>query len=399
MADQPITTSIDDLVKYLGEHGETESSVLAGALKVSDEIVATWADVLEKAQIVKINYRMGKMFISPMVKAKDASEVVQKTVNVKKAVAEAELETQINMIRQMNTKLDEFKRYVTSAEGAFKTKAGEIKDSIDQIDKLDHQVDEIYQKLKSKKDFIDGMSAKLDSEAMKLEQRAKKVESITSNDNDSKRVIADIKAKLDDSESRLKALNSSVNTSMEVDRKNFSVLMQGIKEEMKALKDSLGQHEKEANDYSAFIASYQHDSDAVKRQVTKERAKILDDIAKSSEDARKVYGAAEKQAANIRKMLGEMKSNFGGFSEMSDKLNKLKDNIDEISKQKDALQKELDQIAAQLRLLSTLEGSKVGQKSMQMQQAEENLSNTAKKLDKLNSDTASVKKGIDDISE
>ena len=54
MADQDITTSIDDLVKYLTAHGETESSELAKALGVSENIIGKWTDVLEKAKVVKM---------------------------------------------------------------------------------------------------------------------------------------------------------------------------------------------------------------------------------------------------------------------------------------------------------------------------------------------------------
>src|SRR5271157_3411176 len=106
MEDRPITTCIDDLVKYLNEHGESDANALANALNVSESIISTWADVLEKARIVKINYKLGKMFISPMAMTKEGVEVARKTVEVKKGVAETELVAQINMINQINTRLD-----------------------------------------------------------------------------------------------------------------------------------------------------------------------------------------------------------------------------------------------------------------------------------------------------
>ncbi len=64
MAGQNITTSIDALMKYLSEHGETESGELAKALNVNESIIETWADVLEKAKITKITYKVGKMYVS-----------------------------------------------------------------------------------------------------------------------------------------------------------------------------------------------------------------------------------------------------------------------------------------------------------------------------------------------
>jgi hypothetical protein len=64
MADQNINTSIDDLVRYLKEHGETESSELARMLNAQESMIEMWAGVLEKAKVTKITYKGGKMYVS-----------------------------------------------------------------------------------------------------------------------------------------------------------------------------------------------------------------------------------------------------------------------------------------------------------------------------------------------
>ncbi len=398
MADQPITTSIDDLVRYLNEHGETDSTTLAAALKVSEGIIETWADVLEKAQIVRVNYKLGKMFVSPMTVTKEGVEVAKKTVELKRGVAEAELASQVNMINQVNVKLDEFRKYVSGAEGAFKQKAGQVKEAIDQIDRLSLQVDGSYKRLKEKKDFIDQLSAKLDKEAAEIEEKAKAASAITGNDSDSRRTIADIRAKLDDSEGRLKALNASVNSTLDQSRRGFAELAESVKEETKLLKDTLGQREKEVQDYDSSLRAYKQESDAMKRQVTRERARMLDDIAKSSDDARKVYSVAERQIGDVKKTLSDMKAQFGGFSDLSDRLNGIKNSIDSISREKDDLKKELDELQEQLRAISALDTSKVAEKSMQMQQVEGRMNETAKKVEMVNKKVEDVKKGIDEMA-
>ncbi len=398
MADQPLTTSIDDLVKYVNEHGETDSTTLASALKVGENIIETWADVLEKAQIVKINYKLGKMFVSPKTITKEGAEVAKKTVEMKRGVAETELATQVSMINQINTKLDEFKRYVSSAEGAFKTKAGQIKENLDQIDKLSSQVDSAYRKLKEKKDTIDRLSATLDKEAAALEEKAGKAQSVTGADSDPQRVINDISAKLEDSESRLKALRSNVNSTMEQSRNEFSQLLNGIKDENKALREMLSQREKELHDYESFLKSYGQQSDSVKRQAAKERTKMIDDIANATEDTRRVYSVAEKQITDVKKSLSDMKSQFGGFADLSDKLNGIKSSIDSISRQKDELLKEIEQLQEQTRALSVVEDSKVAEKSVKMRQVDEKMTSTKKKVSQLGRQTDEIKKGIDDMA-
>lgn len=398
MADQPITTSIDDLVKYLSQHGETDSTTLSQALNVSEGIVETWVDVLEKASIVKISYKLGKMFISPNVLTREGAEAAKKSVELKQTVAATELATQVQMINQLNTKLDEFKRYVSGAETAFATKAGEIKATIDQIDKLNLQVDAAYKKLKDKKDFMDQLSHRLDEETQKLEEKARNAQAVNTQDNEVKARSQDIKARLDDAENRLKSLNQSFTGAVEDNRKGFAELLTGIKSEMKGLKESLSEYDRETRDYSNAIESYKRDSDNIKRQVASEKARMLDDIARSSDEVRRVYTVAETQLGTVKKELLDMKGQFGGFADLNDKLNGIKNSIDSISKQKDEVQKDLMEMQEQLKALQALDESKIAEKSVMMRQIDGRIQETDKKFSKLNKDADGVKKGIDSMA-
>lgn len=398
MADQPITTSIDDLVKYLNEHGETDSAALSGALKVNESIIETWADVLDKAQIVRISYKLGKMYVSPMTITKEGVEVAKKTVELKKGAAESYLTTQVNMINQINTRLDEFRRYVNVAEGAFRAKAGEIKKTIDEIDKLSMQVDNAYKKLKDKKDFIDALSVRLEKETQKLEEKVEVTEKVASKESDAKRVISDIKAKLDDSEARIKTMNTSFNMTLGENRKSFVELLGSIKDESKYLKEVLSQKEKEVHEYNSLLSSYKFESESVKRKVSRERSRMLDDIAKSTDEARKVYSVAEIQLFDVQKTLVDMKKQFGGFSDLSDKLNSIKSSLNSITKQKDELQKEVEQIAEQLKAIGALDPTRVAEKTMKMQEADAKMAQTAKKIEVVGKSVDDIKNDIDEIA-
>ncbi|MDE1873679.1 MAG: hypothetical protein KGI04_00985 [Candidatus Micrarchaeota archaeon] len=398
MADQPITTSIDDLVKYLNEHGETDSTTLASALKVGEGIIETWSDVLEKAQIVRVNYKLGKMYVSPMVVSKEGAEVAKKTVELKKGAAETELASQISMINQLNSRLEEFRKYVAGADVAFKAKGGQAKGALDQIDKLVSQVDGAYRRLKEKKDLVDQLSERLDKDAAKLEEKAKSAGSVSGDDSDTLRIINDISAKLDDSEGRLRALNASIVSTLDQSRSSFAQLSNSIKEETKALRETLNQREKELQEYESSLKSYRQESESVKRQAAKERVKMTDDVARASDDARKVYAVAEKQIIDVKRTLTEMKSQFGGFADLSDRLNGIRSSIESISKEKDELQKELAQLQEQLRALSSIDTSKVAEKTMRMQQIEKSVSEAAKKEEELNKKADGVKSGIDKMA-
>ncbi|MGA3020708.1 MAG: hypothetical protein ABSD68_02045 [Candidatus Micrarchaeales archaeon] len=83
-----ITTCIDDLIKYLNEHGETDSKSLASALNVSEEMINAWADALEEAHAIKIDYKLDKMFISSTTEMKEEDRVADKMTEEEKKLIE-----------------------------------------------------------------------------------------------------------------------------------------------------------------------------------------------------------------------------------------------------------------------------------------------------------------------
>ena len=69
-----ITTPRDHLVKYLEEHGETESYVLANRLNVAEAIIRYWSNALEQAEMVKVVHKSGRMFLSSTKSGAESGE-------------------------------------------------------------------------------------------------------------------------------------------------------------------------------------------------------------------------------------------------------------------------------------------------------------------------------------
>ena len=65
MADKSIETSVDRLVAYLKKNGETEVSFLSANLGIGEDTMTDLVKILEKANIVKITYKLGKMYVTP----------------------------------------------------------------------------------------------------------------------------------------------------------------------------------------------------------------------------------------------------------------------------------------------------------------------------------------------
>ena len=59
-----LTTGVDDLLKYLREHGETEMQRLAASFGVGVPVIEQWVGALEAAKVVKVNIRRNGRFVS-----------------------------------------------------------------------------------------------------------------------------------------------------------------------------------------------------------------------------------------------------------------------------------------------------------------------------------------------
>jgi chromosome segregation ATPase len=396
MAGQNITTSIDDLVKYLNEHGETESSDLAKALKVNESIIETWADVLEKAKITKISYKVGKMYVSLPVAGAAGVETVKKTAELKRGIADTDLQAQITVINQVSAKIEQFKRYVTGAEATFKSKAGEIKGTLEEIDKLEAQINGAYKKLSDKKEHVDGMVSALDKSIGDLEKKSSSLAQVGPA-GDTRALITDIRSKLENADAMITDLDKEFNKAVEENKRNFLELKESMKGESAALRRALFQHEKERDEYEAMAKSYERELERIRRQVSGEKEKMLDEITKTSYEVGKVYSVADGQLGTLRKSLDAMKSQFGGFADLSDKINKVKGEIGDVEKQRDGLAKELGDLSIQLKALAALEETNPVSGNVAAAEIDDKVAASGEKISELGESMESIRKDIEDI--
>jgi DNA-binding transcriptional ArsR family regulator len=80
MDGKEVKTSIDKLIDYLNEHGETDSDSLVSALKIDESTLSMWANVLEEAHVVKVEYKFAKMYMSLTIPSKGKKKPVQNEI-------------------------------------------------------------------------------------------------------------------------------------------------------------------------------------------------------------------------------------------------------------------------------------------------------------------------------
>ena len=329
--------------------------------------------------------------------SKGGIELAKKTVEMKKEIAQSDLSAQINAINQVGEKIEEFKKYVTNAEGAYRSKAGSIKSTLDEINSMEAKVNATYEKLREKKDYIDKITETLNKSLLAFDQKARTSSVASGGDANAAALIKDIENKLYDSEALIRSMGKEFDASVESRRKAFAQMIDGVRDESRILKEMLAKQRKENDELSAMEKSHNSETEKMKRQVAKEKERILDDISKSSQDVQKVYVSAENEIAQVKKSLADVKSKFGGFADLSDKLKDVSSRIDDVEKRKNDVAKGLGELSEQLRAISSLNEVNMTQKSVGVETLGKQVQDSDLKIEKLSREADEIKNDIDGI--
>src|SRR5271156_5028815 len=84
-------TSIDTLLELLKVKGKSELNGIAIALDVDPRIVENWAKVLETGNLIKISYKVGKMYLEPLNMKPDQQQDMQARIDVTKFILEEDI--------------------------------------------------------------------------------------------------------------------------------------------------------------------------------------------------------------------------------------------------------------------------------------------------------------------
>ncbi|VVB77501.1 Chromosome partition protein Smc [uncultured archaeon] len=210
-------------------------------------------------------------------------------------------------------------------------------------------------------------------------------------------MINDLNNKLENAESAIKNLNKEFNKSIDENRKGYLELINGMRDETNALRRVMFQQEKEEEEYDSLSKSSKRDAERIRREIGREREKMLDDVTRTSQDISRIYATADMQISGLKTKLAGIKGQFGGFAELSDKLNAVRADINSVEKERDALSKELGDLSNQMRAISALGEGNVAKKSLDIEDASTKIEGTKKKVRKLNSKMDKVRDDVNDI--
>ncbi|MGC8676454.1 MAG: hypothetical protein ACP5T3_02985 [Candidatus Micrarchaeia archaeon] len=391
---QAITTSIDDLVKYLGDHGETDSLTLAKDLGVPETIVETWANVLEKANIVHVSYKVGRMYISKAVSTPQEEATIRQNVVAKQQVITNDIVSQTQMLNDIAARIDQFKKYMADVENVYNERAGTIKQVMDRINAYDEELNRMQSKINEGADYIAKFRGKVEQEIASINDKTALLDSLTKGTGlaDAQKLVDDMNAKLSLSRQELERSREAFEKQLEEERRHFIELDEDIRKEAKLLESFVAELKNQVADYASEMSNYSKEAQSINKQVNSEAKRLLDEAAKAEQEAKGIYAAAQKDASSLSATLVDIKNKFPEIAKLEDTLTDIKRDMADAEAEKDMLSKELAEMQQQLEALKAMGEGELGKKS-------ETLINMEQSLKKVTARSSKLGKKVSGISD
>ncbi|MDE1822974.1 MAG: hypothetical protein KGI00_04455 [Candidatus Micrarchaeota archaeon] len=363
MADQEIKTSIDALVAYLREHGETNVTSLSAALGAGEPTIIEWANILERANALKISYKAGKMYLSPLTITTEQIDTLKQNTEAQKSDISTDVQSQMAIMSQVSLQLDSMNKSMDSIEKLFKERYKDIKSVLDKLNGMESAIDNSYAKIRGKKKEADAMQAELQKEIQTIQQHATRLETFSLDTNNARRIIDDIKAKVTAYGRSLNEANEEIHQIISRHRDYVIGLRSSITEETRQLGEIVKVEERQVEEYERLAKSYRLNAKKTVEKIDRESARMLDDVAKDKDEIGRYTGAADSSLTAFKTKIADIKKEFGAAAELNDKISGIRKELGDISTKKAQLEKGLAEVANELKALDALSGPRLMEKS------------------------------------
>ncbi|MDE1762231.1 MAG: hypothetical protein KGH59_03630 [Candidatus Micrarchaeota archaeon] len=398
MAEEGLTTTgIDALVDYLNKHGEMEESRLAEELKVSEKVIEDWASVLEKASIVKITYKIGKMFVAPLSVTNVDVASYKNALEMKKQSVETELMAQMNVLQEFDRRIANLSKIAASADASFKKNSGQVKKDLDELERIGREVEKHYGSIKMEKDRVDKISSTLDTEMHALEEMAGKIQNFSTGQSDVKGVVADIKEKMKRYDEAVRSLDQEFDKIMVEKRAQLRQMHDGIYSEMKSLEEAVQRQANQLGENEKLEKYAKKESARLSHDAQKDKTAIENNISSVKQGIDRLYPLAESKVKSITERVAGLKKDFGEVANINEQLGALNARLGEIRKEQESMMKETTLLKGELKSVELLKGSDV-EKSVQTEQIEKKVFKLGGKAKELDNKMKKAKEDLDSVS-
>ncbi len=397
MAEDVTKTSIDTLVEYLKEHGETDSSTLAKTLGVSETLIEEWSNILERSNIVKINYKAGKMYVAPLAVTKGGAEEAQHSIEIEKENIINEATAQLDEINRLNEKIENLSKVISSGNEILKKKMGPLKEELDELYKISNIVEKKYNEVKERKKEVDTIAERLNKEVEGLKERASNIERFSIDTANAKKLLQDIQNKIELMQKTLEEEIENRKKAFEMLEKNEKAIVESIKNEINAIREMIIASERQINEAQKLETQYKKDAIMLRRKLDETGKKAIADISKDKEEIEKYYNLLDKKYAELKLKIEDVKKSIGDITTINETLKKAQNSIENINKSKEPLQKELNEIIQEAKSIDTLAKEDIITGTKKVKELKDKISKSRSKLGEINKMVSDTDENIEDL--
>ncbi len=369
-------TTIDTLTELLKSKGKMEINKIADSLGIDASIAENLIKVLEDANLVKVTYEVGKMYVEPMSVTREQEQAFAVTRAEEKTTIDNAIAVQKVALDKYETQLGEIELSVKGAQRAFQQKFPDLERQLGGINK-------IYSALEEENSKIDSISKKAESvyndinkkitdlygkiesaesanvekarsEATKMQVTIKKAEELSGQlDTLSKskdRALAVIRSSI---EEQLKALEKE----LDVAESNINDQLKEHRAELEASANSIKNQAKVINDLVKQVNSFMHEKESAKKALNDAKSAFNDEYSKLSARVASTGGVLKKQISDMLIELNSVKGSFGDASKLYDQMQELKKDIDDVQKTIDQLKGEASKLTGMVQTAASAKAS------------------------------------------
>jgi chromosome segregation ATPase len=206
-----ITTGVDALVRLVKQKKRIELTDAAALLNISEETIEEWAGILEEQGILRIDYRLTKIYLSwiapteveikeekerfkaSKIELKDEIKTIRKSVSAEKEGLDELGESFKDLYSKVSPKLKELEKRVDTIQKAKGMKGERFDEYLARIDSATNRISELDSEIKNSKSEITDIGAKLEKGLTK--KTIDKLDSLTADLKKMKDKLAALKKK------------------------------------------------------------------------------------------------------------------------------------------------------------------------------------------------------------
>ncbi len=399
-----VKTSIDSLIEFIKSKGvATEISTVASSLGIAEPIAEQWAKVLEEANLIKISYRVGKMFVEPVTLSPENSKIIATKIATKRDMLEEEVSMQLKQLDKIGDIIDAAKISAGNAETVFKQKAPELQQRLNEINKVYDNVNTQYKYIQEARKKVEETNESVNKEldaliskinnysssnvAKTLEEIQAKIEATAKSTSEvngelgtilkeKDKSIEDIKKNL---EKDLAALKRQVSSQFDELNKNVKIAVEQIKDQEKAL----AIHESEIKSAKQSIEQFNKQKAEYEKEINTAKVYFNDQYSTRKQEIERSISSFEKELNDFNGSINEMKKAFGGVAEIYDSITNARKDLADAEKELIEVKAEASKLYETIKALSVATDLSPTKKAEQLSELDNSAKSISGKIDRI----------------